>query len=75
MTLDTVAWIIGTDLALISIATIFASAWVRVNRIDKLEDSMAEFRKQFGRIDGLDNKIEYIERGIVEIKEMIKEIK
>lgn len=73
MILDTAAWIIGTDLGLAGIATIFASAWVRVSRIDKLETSVEELQKKLNRIDVIENQIESIERGIVEIKEMIKE--
>jgi hypothetical protein len=75
MNLDTVAWIIGTDLGLVSIATIFASAWVRVSRIDKLESSVEELQKKFNRIDVLESKIESIEDGIAEIKELLKGMK
>ncbi len=70
---ETVAWILGTDLGLISIATIFASAWIRVSRIDKLESSLDKLWEKFTKVDVLENKIEAIEHGIDEIKEMIKE--
>lgn len=74
-TLETVAWILGTDVGLVSIATVFASAWIRVTRIDKLEDSVKEVRDKFSRIDVLETQIEAIESGIIEIKELIKDIK
>lgn len=73
MTLDTVAWILGTDLGLVSIATVLASAWIRVSRIDKIEADVESLKKDSSRVIVLESKIIAIEEGIKEIKEMIKE--
>ncbi len=70
-TLETVAWILGTDLGLVSVATIFASAWIRVSRIDKLETSVENLTKNQTRIDILETKIDAIENGIDEIKKIL----
>lgn len=68
---ETVAWIMGTDLGLVSIAIVFASAWIRVSRIDNLEDSVKDLLKNQSRIDILETKIESIENGINEIKTIL----
>lgn len=73
--LNTIAWILGTDLALISIATLFARAWVRVARIDKLEESVEKLKEKSNKVDILESRIEAIENGIEEIKKLIKEMK
>lgn len=73
MNLDTVAWILGTDIALVSIATVFASAWIRVTRIDKLEENVERLRERFNKVEVLESKIIAIENGIEEIKLLIRE--
>lgn len=72
---ETVAWIIGTDLGLISIATIFASAWIRVSRIDKLEASVDKISEKQNKVDILEGRISGIEKALQEIKDLIKESK
>lgn len=71
MNLDTVTWILGTDLGLIAVATIFASAWVRVSRIDKLESTVEKLGEKFSRVEILETKINAIEDGIEEIKNIL----
>jgi hypothetical protein len=72
--LETVAWIIGTDIGLASIAMIFASAWIRVTRIDKMELSIEGLQDELSQVDILKVHIEQIQKSIEEIKSLIKEI-
>lgn len=70
---ETIAWIIGANLGLGSIATIFASAWVRVSRIDKLEAELDKLWERMTEIQILKNEITFCKDGITEIKELLKE--
>lgn len=70
---ETIAWIIGSNIGLGSIATIFASAWVRVSRIDKLESEVDKLWEKITEVHVLKTKLEGCERGITEIKELLNE--
>lgn len=70
---NTFGLILGTDLGLASVAAIFASAWIRVTRIDKLESSLEKLWEKFTKVDVLESKIQAIENGIDEIKDLLKE--
>jgi Tfp pilus assembly protein PilN len=70
---ETIAWIVGTNLGLASIATIFASAWVRVSRIDKLEAEIDKLWERITEVQILKTEVEACKQGITEIKELLKE--
>lgn len=72
---ETLTWVIGTNLGLASIAMIFASAWIRVSRIDKMELSIDNLTEKVSQVDILKAYIENIKESIEEIKSLIKEMK
>lgn len=69
---ETLSWVLGVDLGLASIAVVFASAWIRVARIDKIEIKLDELTNKSNKIDVLEAKIESIQSGIMEIKEILE---
>lgn len=69
--LETISWIIGANVGLGSIAMIFASAWVRVSRIDKIEEQIEKLWDKLTRVEVLDTKMTVLEKHIEEIKELI----
>lgn len=70
---ETIAWILGANLSLGSIAMIFAKAWVRVSRIDKLEGEVDKLWERMTELQVLKNEITFCKDGITEIKELLKE--
>lgn len=72
---ELITWAIGGNVGLASVATIFASAWVRVNRIDKLEESIDKLWEKITNIGILSNKIENVEQSIIELKQMIHNLR
>lgn len=70
---ETIAWIVGTNIGLASISTIFASAWVRVSRIDKLEAEIDKLWERITEVQVLKTEVEACKNGITEIKELLKE--
>jgi hypothetical protein len=70
---ETISWILGTNLGLGTVATIFARAWIRVSRIDKLESEVEKIWERVTEVQILRNEIEVCKQGITEIKELLKE--
>lgn len=70
---ETISWILGANLGLASIAAIFARAWIRVSRIDKLETEVDKLWERITEIQILRNEIAVCKDGITEIKELLKD--
>lgn len=70
---ETIAWIIGVNTGLASVAVVFAKAWVRVSRIDKLEAEVDKLWERITEIQVLKTEVEACKNGITEIKELLKE--
>lgn len=72
---ETITWVLGSNLAFASVATIFASAWIRVNRIDKVENEIEEIKNKLTNITLLEHRVVFVEQAIIEIKDLLKELK
>lgn len=71
--LELVSVIIGVDVGLCGVAAIFAGAWVKASRVDKLEAEINALWGKINKIDVLESKIEGIEEGIRDIKHLLQD--
>lgn len=54
------------------VATIFVSGWVKATHLSELKREVDQLWKEISKLNVLETKIEAIEKGIEEIKELIR---
>lgn len=54
------------------VATIFVNGWVKASHVAELKKEVDMLWKEIGKLNILETKIEAIEKGIEEIKELIR---
>jgi hypothetical protein len=59
-------------LSLLGVATIFAGAWVKASRIDEMQKDINKIWEKLNTVAVLESRIEGIEDGIREIKDLLK---
>jgi steroid 5-alpha reductase family enzyme len=70
--LEIIAICVSTVVGALGCATIFAGAWVKASRIDKMQEEIDKLWDKFSTVTVLEAKIEAIEDGIREIKQLLK---
>lgn len=55
-----------------AVATIFVNGWVKASQISEVKVEIKELWKEVVKVTILETKIESIEKGISEIKEMLR---
>jgi len=53
------------------VATIFVTGWVKASNIDEIKKDIEQLWGEVTKVTVLETKIESIEKGITEIKEML----
>lgn len=59
-------------IGVLGVASIFVNGWVKVSQISELKTEIKELWAQVTKISVLETKVDSIEKGISEIKEMLR---
>ena len=70
--LEVIAVCVSTVVGALGCATIFAGAWVKASRLDKMQEEIDKLWDRFSVVTVLETKIEAIEDGIRDIKDLLK---